>query len=76
MKRGDLVLVQARVQSVARDGSWIDVALPTLPPPGKRASYRAGSTCSGKKLGPDGWWTRATRVLSDAVYEDAPQVRL
>ncbi len=70
MKRGDLVLVQARVRSVAADGSWIQVEIPT-PPPEHGIGRRRTNT---RRLGSDGWWTKGTRVLPEAVYEDAPAV--
>lgn len=75
MKRGDLVLVQARIQSIAKDGSWVDVALPTPAPPGRDKSYEDTTpwdrgTAAGKRMRPDGWWTKATRVLPESVYAE------
>lgn len=65
MKQGDLVWVLCRVNRAAKDGSWIDVQVPTMDP-GTGRNY----TVSGKRLTKDGWWSRAVRTDPANAYLD------
>lgn len=63
MKKGSIVTVSGHVHARAKDGSWVDVRFPTLPP---RSSGQYGYT-EVKRKEPGGWY-KTVRVPTEMIH--------